>query len=304
MCVRLHLLFAALSVLPAIADVAAGAPVLGFRETWPGVSIQGWAGSGAIAFTNPGTGGVGGPGDGFLMMTKLAPQGHFGTRSTGAEYVGDWHAAGINELRVWLNDLAGDEAMEIHFSLGNFNNLWQYDVGFIPPVNQWAEFVVDLDDSASFSHIVAIDGKGYTAAIENATIIHLRHDLAPFAQIPDSIFGDLGIDDLLLTEAVVDTPPPPVPGGPLRLARPYPNPSSGPVVFAIESFEPTAIVLQIVDPQGRKIRGLSLPFASAGQRLATWDGLDERGKRARPGHYRARVIGPSGGASRPLVRLR
>src|SRR5262249_9730132 len=135
------------------AACAAAAPTLGFVEDWPGTSLQGWAGA---ANSNPGTGGFGGAGDGYMLVVTGAPA-NLGANSMGPEYNGDWTAAGITRVRVWLNDVGTSQPLEIHFGLGRnvFDpspNFWQYDVGMIPPAQAWGEYVVDLT-SASWTRI-------------------------------------------------------------------------------------------------------------------------------------------------------
>ena len=287
-----------------LAGTVDAAPTLGFLETWPGTSVQAWGGSILITYSNPGTGGVGGNGDGFLLMTKPDPPGNFGTRSTGLEYLGNWQAAGVTQVRFWLNDVGADEALEIHFAVGGFNNLWEYKPGFIPPLGRWAEFIVDLADSNDFSHIILLNGMNFDAALQSVEVVHIRHDKAPYVQSPDPLSGDLGIDQLLLTDGVVGIgPPPPGVGRPVELAPPYPNPSRGPVALTLSTHEPGAARLEILDPQGRRVRRAELPFGPAGTRIWTWDGRDEQGRRVPAGVYRARAIGPAGGTSRPLVRV-
>jgi hypothetical protein len=280
------------------------APMLGFRETWPGTSVQGWGGSISITYSNPGTGGVGGAGDGFLMMAKPEPPGHFGTRSTEAEYVGDWVAAGITQVRVWLNDVGAEQALEIHFSLGNFDNLWQYDPGFVPPLGEWAQFTVDLTNSAAFTHIISFDGLGFEDALRDVQVVHLRHDLPPFSQFPDPIAGEVGIDELLLTNGTVGVPDGVTAGGrPVELAVPYPNPSRGKVVLTVTSRDPGPVTIQVVDLQGRRLLETALPGGAPGIRLWTWDGRDQHGRRLPAGAYRVRAFGAAGGTGRSLVRL-
>jgi hypothetical protein len=170
------------------------APAGGFVEHWPGTSVGGWTG-GSI-YANPGTGGAGG--DGYLKVsTNFAAR--LGSFSTGAEYAGDWVTAGIVGVKVKLNDVGADQALEIHFSIGNRNNFWQYDTGFLPPNGSWAEFTVDLTNAANFTQT---HGTGsFTDALANVDHVHFRHDVAPYALNPDQIAGDFGIDDLTLVGA-------------------------------------------------------------------------------------------------------
>jgi hypothetical protein len=275
-------------------------PTLGFVERFPGTSTQGWA-SLQMTFSNLGTGGVGGEGDGYLRMSR-STLGHFGAVARGPEYVGDWRAAGITQLRLWLNDVESDEAFEVHVSVGYNDNLWQYDVGFIPPENAWAEFVVDLSSASGFSHIRDPFGRDFEEALQNGSLIHVRHDRPPFMQIPDSIAGLLGVDHVVLTDGLIG-----VGGGgirePVTLGAPAPNPSRGPVALTIGAATPQEIELTIVDPAGRVIRR-ARSAAGPVPRVWTWDGRDGAGRAVPAGAYRIRAVGPNGGVSRSLVRIR
>jgi hypothetical protein len=288
---------------------AGAAPTLGFIENWTGVSTDGWGGGSAA--TNPGAGGLGGAGDGFLMVTN-ATLGNFGTQSSGPEYTGDWVAAGITFVHVWLNDVGTPNSFEIHFSIGrprgtqgvsDLGNFWQYNIGFIPPSNQWKEFVVDLTNSGDWTQLF---GTGtFTNALQTAGRIHLRHDHAPFISSPDPAAGDLGIDHLMLSDAAAAVGPGTGSVGPaVELAAPQPNPSRGPVALAMTSPDGGPIHIQILDATGRMIRTAELPPGSAGARRWTWDGADDGGRLTAPGVYRVRAFGASGGMSRPLVRVR
>jgi len=140
---------------------------------------------------------VDGAADGFLMVSTPIVS-HLGTFSIGAEYAGDWIAAGIQVVQFSLNDVGDAQPLEIHFSLGNPFNLWQYDVGFQPPLHEWQEFTVDLTSPANFTQIIGT--ASFSQALMNVDRIHIRHDLAPFVQTPDAIQGDFGLDRLTLTD--------------------------------------------------------------------------------------------------------
>jgi len=288
-------------VCSAWSSAASAAPTLGFVEKWP-IGADGWGGSVAITYNNPGVGGVD-ANDGFLRLTKTT-LGNFGTRSVGSEYVGDWIAAGIDRVKVWLSDLNGDGAFEIHFSIGQATNLWQYDVGFVPPALEWAEFTVDLSDSASFTNIIVpIDAANFTYALRNVGVVHLRHDLAPYEQVPDPASGRLGIDHLALTNSTVGVAPAgPVVVRPLEMAAPSPNPSRGPVTFSLRVSDDSEIRVRVVDTQGRAVRTERLA-GGAGLRAWTWDGSDDAGRRVPSGVYRAIAWTRAGGMSRSVVRV-
>src|SRR5262245_52883598 len=91
-----------LLVMLSWATVVRAAPTLGFIENWSGTSLSGWAGGSTVS--NPGTGGFSGPGDGYLVVSSAAAT-NLGTRSIGPEYTGNWSAAGVTQVRVWLNDV-------------------------------------------------------------------------------------------------------------------------------------------------------------------------------------------------------
>jgi flagellar hook capping protein FlgD len=290
-----------LSIAPTVlAGVAMAAPTLGFVENWPGTSTQGW--NSQAVNVNPGTGGVGGASDGFLRVSTPSPTTHnLGTVSFGAEYNGNWTAAGITQVHVRLNDVGVDDPLEIHFAIGNSTNFWHYDVGFVPPHGQWAEFVVDLSSLGNWQQII---GTGtFAQALQAVDRVHIRHDKPPFMQAPDPLDGDFGIDHLLLTNGTVGVPPVPGVERPLRLSAPAPNPSRGPVMFSLDVYDGGPVRLEIVDAAGRLVRRTELAAAEPGSRTWTWDGRDANGHATPAGVYRVRAMGRSGGMSRGLVRV-
>ncbi len=286
----------------ALTGTARSNPTLGFVETWPGTSVQGWGG--AASLTNPGTGGVGGAGDGYLRFsTPNGLQHNLGVNSFGLEYSGDWTAAGINRVHLWFNDVGADDPLEMHFVMGNGLNLWQYDVGFLPPNGSWAQFVVDLSNAAKWTQIF---GTGtFAQALQAVDRVAVRHDKSPFVMAPDPIDADVGLDNLVLTNALATGVPlsePPV-AHPLLLAPPVPNPSRGPVALSLEVYDQGPVRLEVVDAGGRLVRRAELAGAGPGTRIWTWDGRDAAGRPVPAGYYRVRAVGDSGGMSRPLVRV-
>jgi hypothetical protein len=283
---------------------AAGAVTLGFREDFTQAPLtSGWS-STQTTVTNPGTGGFGGAGDGFLSMVRSPTDGNLGAFSGDPVYVGNWTAAGITQVRLWLKDIGTSNPLEIHVSVGNGNNLWQYNTGFVPPSGVWGEFVVDLTSSAAFTHILNSVSGTYAQALAGADRLLVRHDLAPYTMAPDVTHGDFGLDHILLTNGLVGVEPTSRPvAQPVQLAPPSPNPSRGPVSLSITQPAAAGVHIEIVDAAGRRIRSVELPEAGAAPRLWVWDGLDDRGARVAPGVYRVRAFGPNGGMSRPLVRI-
>jgi len=168
-------------------------PSLPFKEPWPGNSVQGW--NGGSTASNPGLGGV--EGDGFLLITQ-ATSGKMGLKNQDDVYLGDWKAANITRVRFSLNDVNAADPLEIHFSIGTFQNFWQYNPGFIPPFHSWGAFTVDLTDETKFTQIIGTSPLSFDEALRNVAVIHFRHDMPPFFQSPDNVSGDVGVDDLIL----------------------------------------------------------------------------------------------------------
>ena len=236
-------------------------------------------------------------------MAHTVFAGRLGTKNQGANYAGDWLATGANRVRFSLNDVGADQNLEIHFAIGNLNNFWQYNVGFIPPNGAWSEFTVDLSDSANFTHIISFDGFGYRFALANTDRVLIRHDKAPYVQTPDVILGEVGIDEFKIESTTVDVGDAPIAGGRgVLLAPPFPNPARGGATFAFESFDDAPVTIAIVDARGRVVRRAVLAGAP-GRRSWQWDGRDEAGRTTAAGVYRVRAYGPAGGTSRALVRV-
>lgn len=276
-----------------------GAPVVGFVEDFTAAGTGGWAGGpGSV---NPGTGGVGGGGDGYLYIQTLF-DGNWGNRCRLCpEYTGSWSAAGIHELRLWLSDVGPDEAFEIHVAIGNDHNLWQYDTGFAPPNGSWAEFSVQLDQAANFTQTIGT--QPFAEAMDSVSILLIRHDLAPYLpnpNPPDPIAGDAGIDRIQLLAGTAGVEPSTGSPRPVLLAPPYPNPARGSVTLGFDSPDGEPVTLEIVDVLGRVLYREDVPGTS-GHRSWTWNRLDDAGRRVPPGVYRIRALGVTGGTSRPLT---
>jgi hypothetical protein len=177
-----------------IAPRSSANPVAGFIEEFPASNgVGSWTGGSTLS--NPGSGGFLGGTDGYLKVSTPAVA-NFGTNSTGPEYQGDWMAAGVDEVRLRLNDVGTDELFEIHFLIGNAANLWSYNLGFAPPNGSWGEFIVPLNGPSGWTRTI---GTGtFASAITSVDRILIRHDKPPFVQAPDQIKGDLGIDHIML----------------------------------------------------------------------------------------------------------
>ena len=298
--IRSSAALASLVALALSAGIASAVPVLGFVEHFAGTSVGTW--SSGNGFSNPGAGGALGAGDGFLLMTTPGQNSNLGATGTGPEYTGDWTAAGITGVRMQLNDVGVDDPLEIHVSVGNTSNLWQYNTGFIPPLHAWSTIFVDLRSQSDFTQIIGLGT--FAAAKAGVNRLLVRHDNAPYTMTPDPLDGDFGLDEVSLIDIVTGV----APGGalepqPVQLATPYPNPSSGPVAFSFRTFGDRPVTIEVVDVAGRMVRHTTLASIGAGPHLWTWDGTGDDGVAAAAGVYRVRAFDESGGTSRPLIRL-
>lgn len=289
----------ALTLLAAFAPRAQAQPVLGFIEDFPGTSLGSWSG-GAI-YSNPGTGGFGGAGDGYLVSTTLS-LGNLGTVSFGAEYAGDWVAAGITQVRCWMRDEGGSGDLSIHLSFSDGSNTWQQDAGIVPPTNAWGLYVVDLVEG-DFTHNRGSTGT-FTGTLSAVDRFHFRHDLPPYGASPDIVQGSFGLDHVLLTNGTVSVEPGSFATRPVLLAPPYPNPARGRVTFQIHQPEALPVTLTLLDAAGRQVRKVEFAGAASAPRLWMWDGTGDDGFPLPAGVYRAIARGANGGMARTVTLLR
>jgi hypothetical protein len=235
--------------------------------------------------SNPGTGGTGGAGDGFLRIARpdtLA--GFLGAFNSGPDYSGDYFAAGVTRIVFWLNDVEEDQAFEMHLAIGNGGNFWQYNTGFFPPEQSWGQFQVDLTDSLNFTQIIGTSS--YTLALSTANRVLWRHDVAPYMFAPDSIAGQMGLDAILLTDATTGIAEGAAPGA-IRLDRvwSWPNPARQGAVIGAHLGEPAEIKLTIVSAAGRLVRQLYTGALGPGRHDFPWDARDHHGAEVSTGVY-------------------
>jgi hypothetical protein len=272
--------------LAARAGSALAGPTFGFVEDFaPADTTAGFVGGAQLS--NPGTGGVGGAGDGFLRIARPGPlPGNLGCFNAGPDYAGDYIAAGVTNVVFWLNDVETDEPLEIHLGIGTNGNFWQYNTGFSPPENGWARFEVNLADSANFTQTISFPGGSYTLALQTADRLHWRHDLPPFIQQPDPIVGQAGLDRIFLTNAAGSAVGDGAPGAGavIRLAA-WPNPARPATRIAAALHQPAAARLRIVSVSGRVLRELFSGPLAAGTHTFPWDGRDARGAEVAAGVY-------------------
>lgn len=138
------------------------------------------------------TGGVGGAGDGYLSVSRDFPF-NLGATTAEPQFTGNLTADGVTGFEIWLNDIGADDPLEIHVGLGVQNfNFWLYTIPFIPANGAWQSFVVDFSNPSDW--VQTIGAGTFADALANNTRLLIRHDLAPFEQLPDSLAGDFGID--------------------------------------------------------------------------------------------------------------
>jgi hypothetical protein len=88
------------------------------------------------------------------------------------------------------------------------------------------------------------------------------------------------------------------------LGFPTPNPAVDQVRFTLHLPRRGEITLSVFDVRGRKMRSLLAANLEAGERAVSWDGLDERGARCRPGLYYVRLaVGGQVVSSRSVALL-
>lgn len=166
----------------------------GHVDTFPGTELADWAGGSGLS--NPGTGGVGGANDGYLLVTNGVVS-NFGTHSGSAFYQGNWTTAGITEVSFYLNDVNSDQAFSFHFMITDtLGTTWLYNTGFDPPNGSWQQYTVDLTNGANWTRTNGANSLAQT--LQSVSRAHFRHDLPPYVSFPDPIAGDLGIDNIVL----------------------------------------------------------------------------------------------------------
>jgi hypothetical protein len=269
---------------------AAAAPMLGFTEEFaPADTTAGFLSGAQIS--NPGTGGRGGSGDGFLRIARTPFPGQFGAFNSGPAYAGNYIAAGVTKIDFWLCDVESNENFSIHLGIGSTVNFWQCNTGFAPPEGSWARFSVDLRDSTNFTQIIATPNTSYTLALTNADRLLWRHDLPPFIMSPDPIMGQMGLDGILFTNfsGAIVSPGEVAAAGALRLSPAHPNPTLGPTSLSAELAASGSTRVLVVSAAGRIIRELFQGELPAGRHAFAWDGRTAGTGPATSGVYFIRV---------------
>jgi hypothetical protein len=140
-----------------------------------------------------------------------------------------------------------------------------------------------------------------------STVPYDQRDIARTAGyllgIPMPLAEGRVMDDLLIVpSATASVAGPGEAHGGLALSA-LPNPTRGPVWFALSGAGASRSRVEILDAGGRRVRALPLAGGAAAPRCV-WDGHDELGRASPPGIYFARATSASGTASVRFVRVR
>jgi hypothetical protein len=188
-------------------------PLAGQRDDFEGGTTQGWS-VGDPAHpqppTNVATGGPGGAGDNYLLLTSVGGNGP-GSRLSAvnlAQWAGDYRAAGIGAIRM---DVANFGSNDIFLRLlwadplmGPPTNVAVSSGVLLPAGSGWQTITFDLGGAS----ITTLLGSG-DMALRTATELRLFHNPAPlFIGPPNSsppIVASLGVDNITAV-AVVPEP--------------------------------------------------------------------------------------------------
>ena len=266
--------FIALLIVPA----AHAAPVLGFFEPFDDGTTRGFFSGNLLV--NPGTGGAAGAGDGYLRISTPV-EFHLGANNQGASYAGDYEAADIDRIQFKLNDVGNDDPIEIHLLIGNPFNFWS-NVNACPGgAGTWVTYTMSLADSTEW---VQVRGTGsFRSAIKTADRLHWRHDLAPFVMEPDSVLGDIGLDEIRFLTNTLDA-------GDEEAAPPVfaiaaaPNPTVDEATLTFSLPVAGAVRVEVFDLRGRLVRRLASGAFPAGAHAVRWD-LSDGTRAVAPGIY-------------------
>ncbi|MFO0973380.1 MAG: hypothetical protein U1A27_08095 [Phycisphaerae bacterium] len=139
------------------------------------------------------SGGVGGAGDGYAEPFRDLFAGNLGATSADPLFTGSLIADGVTGYEFWLNDTGADDPLSIHMAIGVAQvNVWMNINGISPPLHQWQQYTIDFSNPSDWVQIQGSDSFADALALTDRLLI--RHDLAPYSQVPDSIIGDFGLD--------------------------------------------------------------------------------------------------------------
>jgi hypothetical protein len=97
---------------------------------------------------------------------------------------------------------------------------------------------------------------------------------------------------------------PPAPPARLELSPARPNPFSASTVLRFALPRPGQVRVEVLDPQGRRLRRLFAGLLGAGPHDVSWDGRNQQGNLVAMGIYWVRIETGSEAATRKVVRMR
>lgn len=197
-----HLTVAAAALLLAGASIHAATPCV--MQQFSAANDLGGFGGGSESYTNPGTGGVGGASDGFLIVGNSMIA-FLGTFNNTPEFTGDFLGAGVSRISFWMNHVSGDP-LEIHLVIGTaFGTVWQYNEPFVPVAGEWRKYSANISlNEADWTRILG--GGSLADALTSGDRLLFRNDFAPYGQFPDAVVAELGLDNVRLIGSACDCP--------------------------------------------------------------------------------------------------
>jgi hypothetical protein len=218
------------------------------------------------------------------------PSGKLVTFNT-AQWSGDYLAAGVDSIRVDLENPGSQEELFVRLALGDalspgvpstwFSTLQEVDL--LP--GQSATVTFALDELS----LVRVQGSAtYEDVLSAVNTLRILHNPEPDAR-GAPVIGFLRIDNITALGGTTTDAAPAAPGPVAELRPAYPNPfnPSTTVQFMLPAAGPAKLV--ITDLRGRHVRTLASGTLAAGTHRAVWTGQDDRGRAVSSGVYLARL---------------
>jgi hypothetical protein len=161
------------------------------------------------------TGGPHGVGDAFLNLVSSGGIGSGSrlTASNAAQWSGDYLAAGVGRIGMWVNNFGTTDlflrlAFESLGAMGPTDIAFSADPIFVGALSGWTQIVFPIWPGALLSHPL-LPGSTVEGALTNVSLLRLYHSPDdnspnPFVPIP-AVAADLGVDDVT---ALATTPEP------------------------------------------------------------------------------------------------
>lgn len=125
-----------------------------------------------------------------------------------------------------------------------------------------------------------------------------RHDFFCFIHEP------VMLGSIIVTSATTGVDGPRVIREPAFTRAPSPNPSRGPVTFAIALPHASRTQVQVLDVSGRRVADVFDGALAAGEHSLRWDGRDLNGRVVESGRYFLQLVAGGQRISRAIVRTR